>query len=78
MSHYKRSSWLDGLIEAERLYKEGWKIEYQEGLRIQFRHKSMDGPTMSFFSVEGRIDSDEFHKGCMDYVEHYIQNIWRG
>jgi hypothetical protein len=47
----KRASWLDGLLEAERLYKEGWLFEYQEGLRIQFRYKSMDGPTMAFFIV---------------------------
>jgi hypothetical protein len=67
----KRSSWLDGLLEAERLYKEGWVFEYQEGLRIQFRYKNLDGPTMAFFSVDGRIDSDEFHEGCMAYVEHY-------
>lgn len=71
----KRSSWLDGLLEAERLYKEGWIFEYQEGGRIQFRYKSMDGPTMAFFSSRLAIDQahqeqDEFHKGCTDYVEH--------
>jgi len=30
----KRSSWLEGILEAERLYKEGWVFEYQEGGRI--------------------------------------------
>lgn len=63
----KRSPWLDGLLEAERLYK--------EGLRIQFRYKNLDGPTMAFFSSRLAIDrahqeQDEFQKGCIDYVEH--------
>lgn len=73
----KRSSWLNGLLEAERLHKEGWVFEYQEGLRIQFRYKSLDGPTMALFSVDGRTDSDEFHRGCTDYVKYYVEHLER-
>lgn len=73
MTTHKRSSWLDGLIEAERLYKEGWIFEYKEGVRIQFRYKSLDGPTVAFFSMKdkaGLYHQDEFQKGCIYYVEH--------
>ena len=69
MTIHKRSSWLEGLLEAERLHKEGWIFEYQEGGRIQFRYKNLDGPTMAFFSMKDK-HQDEFQKGCMDYVEH--------
>jgi hypothetical protein len=76
-----RSSWLDGLLEAERLHKEGWVFEYQDGLRIQFRYKSLgDGPTMAFFSMRDRADykhQDEFQKGCMDYVQYYVEHLER-
>lgn len=65
MTKYKRSEWYRGLLEAEQMYKDGWVLDYHEGMRIQFKHSS--GGTCAFWSSGSGI---AHQNGCLDYVSH--------
>jgi hypothetical protein len=72
MSNYKRSDWFNGLLEAERLIKDGWHLHSHDYLRVEFKYK--EGGTIAFHSLAKYTDGDAFTKGCMDYIDFIEEN----
>ena len=62
---YKKSEWFKGLLEAEQLYKEGYRYTCHTGLEVWFSKGD---------SAIGISGSTLRKVGAVDYVEHYNNN----
>ena len=70
---YERSEWFEGLLEAEKLYAEGYHYHKNDGVHIWFESNSLNDWNEEFgliHSYEVYKVSDPQYIGVMDYLSY--------
>ena len=65
---YKRSQWMEGLLECENLLQEGYEYLKNDGVHVWFDHKDVIKFAIPVRQIQRCI-------GIMDYLQYYENNL---
>lgn len=64
---YKRSQWMEGLLECEQMIKSGYRID-----NLSFAHQWF---VLDDSHIGIPLDNQERIQGVVDYIYHYENNL---